>query len=90
MPRLAMDNAGNFRNGREFAAWMVLVPRQIGTRGRIRQLGISKRGDTYWRTLLMHGARSIIATVANKRARTIWTVLVRGKLYEVRTLAAAM
>ena len=36
------------------------VPRQIGTGGRVRQLGLSKRGDTYLRTLLMHGARSVV------------------------------
>lgn len=40
-----MGNAGNFRNGREFAAWLGLVPRHTGTGGKIRQLGISKRGD---------------------------------------------
>lgn len=107
-----MGNAGNFRNGREFAAWLGLVPRQTGTGGRIRQLGISKRGDAYLRTLLMHGARSIIArrkysdwvagllarrpysvaiaAIANKLARTIWSVLAHGKRYEAGTLAAAM
>lgn len=56
-----MGNTDNFRNGREFAAWLGLVPRQTGTGGRIRQLGISKCGDAYLRTLLMHGARAIIA-----------------------------
>jgi transposase len=50
-----------FRSGRQFAAWLGLTPRQTGTGGRIRQLGISKRGDPYVRTLLMHGARAIIA-----------------------------
>ena len=50
-----------FRCGREFAAWLGLVPRHTGTGGRIRMLGISKRGDTYLRTLLIHGARSALA-----------------------------
>ncbi|MDO3530263.1 IS110 family transposase [Ralstonia pseudosolanacearum] len=49
-----------FRSGREFAAWLGLVPKQVGTGGKVRQLGLSKRGDTYLRTLLMHGARSVI------------------------------
>ena len=49
-----------FKNAREFAAWIGLVPRQTGTGGRVRQLGISKRGDAYLRTLLMHGARSVV------------------------------
>jgi transposase len=49
-----------FKDAREFAAWVGLVPRQTGTGGRIRQLGISKRGDAYLRTLLMHGARAVV------------------------------
>ncbi len=56
-----MGNASAFKSGREFAAWLGLVPGQTGTGGRIRLLGISKRGDTYLRTLLIHGARSVLA-----------------------------
>ena len=55
-----MGDPRSFRSGREFAAWLGLVPRQSGTGGRIRQLGISKRGDAYLRTLLMHAARAVI------------------------------
>lgn len=55
-----MGDAKAFKSGREFAAWLGLVPRQSGTGGRIRLLGISKRGDTYMRTLLIHGARSAL------------------------------
>ena len=55
-----MGEAKAFKSGREFAAWLGLVPRQTGTGGRIRLLGISKRGDTYLRTLLIHGARSVL------------------------------
>ena len=57
-----MGEAKAFKSGREFAAWLGLVPRQTGTGGRIRLLGISKRGDTYLRTLLIHGARSALRT----------------------------
>ena len=57
----AMGDPATFKSGRQFAAWTGLVPRQTGTGGRVRQLGLSKRGDTYLRTLLIHGARSIIA-----------------------------
>ena len=49
-----------FRSGREFAAWVGLVPRHTGTGGRVRMLGISKRGDKYLRTLLVHGARVVL------------------------------
>lgn len=55
-----MGDAKAFRSGREFAAWVGLVPKQTGTGGKTRLLGISKRGDTYLRTLLIHGARSVL------------------------------
>jgi transposase len=55
-----MGNASAFRSGREFAAWIGLVPRQTGSGGKVAMLGISKRGDTYLRTLLVHGARSVL------------------------------
>ncbi|MDH6153644.1 MULTISPECIES: IS110 family transposase [Paraburkholderia] len=55
-----MGHAKAFKSGREFAAWLGLVPGQTGSGGTIKLQGISKRGDTYLRTLLVHGARSII------------------------------
>jgi transposase len=54
-----MGDPKAFRSGREFAAWLGLVPAQVGTGGRVRLLGISKRGDTYLRTLLIQGARAV-------------------------------
>ena len=51
---------GQFRSARQFAAYLGLVPRQSGTGGRVKLLGISKRGDPYLRTLLIHGARSVL------------------------------
>ena len=58
-----MGEARAFKSGREFCAWLGLVPRQTGTGGKVRLGGISKRGDTYVRTLLIHGARSVLARV---------------------------
>lgn len=55
-----MGNPNAFKSGREFAAWLGLAPAQTGTGGKIRLLGISKRGDTYLRTLLIHGARAVL------------------------------
>lgn len=55
-----MGEASAFKSGREFCAWLGLVPRQSGTGGRVKLLGISKRGDSYLRTLLIHGARSVL------------------------------
>jgi transposase len=54
-------DARSFRSGREFAALLGLVPQQSGTGGRVK-LGISKRGDPYLRTLLIHGARTVLTT----------------------------
>lgn len=56
----SMGSADAFRSGREFAAWVGLVPRQTGTGGKIQLLGISKRGDKYLRKLLVNGAHSVI------------------------------
>ena len=56
-----MGDARAFKSGREFCAWLGLVPKQTGTGGKVRLGGISKRGDTYVRTLLIHGARSVLA-----------------------------
>ncbi len=58
-----MGEASAFKSGRELRAWLGLVPKQTGTGGKIRLGGISKRGDTYLRTLLIHGARSVLAHV---------------------------
>jgi transposase len=55
-----IGDARAFRSGREFAAFLGLVPRQSGTGGKIRLGSISKRGDPYLRTLLIHGARSVL------------------------------
>jgi len=56
-----VGDARAYRSGREFAAWLGIVPRQSGTGGRVKLLGISKRGDPYLRTLLIHGARTELA-----------------------------
>jgi transposase len=56
-----MGEASAFKSGREFCAWLGLVPKQAGSGGKVRLGGISKRGDTYMRTLLIHGARSVLS-----------------------------
>jgi transposase len=55
-----MGEASAFKSGREFCAWLGLVPTQTGSGGKVRLGNISKRGDTYMRTLLIHGARSVL------------------------------
>ncbi|STS42921.1 transposase, IS110 family [Klebsiella pneumoniae] len=53
-----MGETSTFKSGREFAAYVGLVPKQTGSGGKIRLLGMSKRGDIYLRTLFIHGARA--------------------------------
>ncbi|KVN50239.1 IS110 family transposase [Burkholderia ubonensis] len=55
-----MGDPKAFSSGREFAAWAGLVPKQTGSGGKVNLHGISRRGDTYLRTLLIHGARSVL------------------------------
>ncbi|MBD2816848.1 IS110 family transposase, partial [Xenorhabdus sp. Flor] len=54
-----MGDPSAFRSCREFSAYLGLVPKQTGTGGRVKLLGISKRGDVYLRTLFIHGARAV-------------------------------
>lgn len=70
----SIGDAKSFKNGRELAAWLGLVPRQHSSGGKPLLLGISKRGDSYLRTLLIHGARSVVRVAPNKHTPTDrWT-----------------
>ena len=62
----SIADAHSFDNGRQVSAWLGLVPRQSSSGGKPTLLGMSKRGDTYLRTLLIHGARSAILAAKNK------------------------
>jgi len=93
-----MGDAKAFKSGREFAAWLGLVPRQTGTGGRVRLLGISKRGDRYLRTLLIHGARAVLThskappewltELAKRRPKNVAVVAMANKM--ARTIWALM
>ncbi len=63
----AVGNGAAFAKGREFAAWLGLVPKQRSTGGQPRLLGISKRGNNYLRRLFIHGARSVLMRVRRER-----------------------
>lgn len=69
-----VGDAKSFDNGRQLSAWMGLVPKQNSSGGKTHLLGISKRGDTYLRTLLIHGARSAILAAQRKteEGRDTW------------------
>jgi transposase len=70
-----------FRKGRQMSAWLGLVPRQHSTGGKAVLLGISKRGDRYLRTLLIHGARSVVSRAQGKSdARSQWITRLRQRV----------
>jgi len=75
-----VSDARVFKNGRHFAAFLGLVPRQHSSGNQQRLLGISKHGDTYLRTLFVHGARSALH-VAHKKTdeRNRWAVAVKAR-----------
>lgn len=70
--------ASHFQNGREFASFLGLVPRQNSTGGKTKLLGISKRGDCYARYLLIHGARAalsrMVAGYTPEHRRNLWAM----------------
>src|ERR1019366_996701 len=69
----SIADANSFDNGRQVSAWLGLVPRQSSSGGKSTLLGMSKRGDAYLRTLLIHGARSaILAAIRNSQNASIW------------------
>jgi transposase len=76
----AIGDATQFKNGRQLAAWLGLVPKEHSTGGKPRLLGISKRGDVYLRTLLVHGARVTLRWVDTKsddRSRWLRALIAR-------------
>lgn len=69
-----------FRNGRQFAAWLGLTPRQHSTGGKARLGSISKRGDVYLRTLLIHGSRSALLRAAHRAdAKSQWAEALKAR-----------
>ncbi|WP_425469389.1 IS110 family transposase [Paraburkholderia azotifigens] len=76
----AAGSAKEFSNGRQFAAWLGLTPRQHSSGGKDRLFGITKRGNGYLRMLLVHGARSVVQQ-AVKRTDTLsrWILEVQAR-----------
>jgi transposase len=69
----AVSDATTFKNGRQFGAWIGLVPRQQSTGGKAKLLGITKKGNPYLRKLLILGARTVISRAKNKLDdRSLW------------------
>ena len=79
----AVADVNSFKSGRDLSAWLGLVPKHSGTGGKTQMGKISKRGDDYLRTLLIHGGRAVVRTVGEKTdRRSRWIaekVKTRGK-----------
>jgi transposase len=73
MLAVVLGDGSLFKNGRHFAAFLGLVPKQYSSGGKQVLLGISKRGDSYLRGLLIHGARAVLYRAKKKNdRRSIW------------------
>ena len=84
-----VGNAREFRNGRQFAAWIGLVPGQYSTGGKTRLGHISKRGDAYLRNLLVQGARSVLNSAGSHQDRmSRWILALQPRRGYYRTLVA--
>lgn len=87
----SVGDAKVFANGRQFAAWIGLTPRQHSSGGRSRLGQISKRGDRYLRTLLVHGSRALLRYVARKQdPKSAWAArLMQRRHVNVAAVALA-
>lgn len=87
----AIGDAKQFKTARDFAAWLGIVPNQHSSGGKQRMGGISKRGDAYLRTLIIHGARSCVNVVKNKTdRRSEWIkAVIKRRNKNIATVALA-
>ncbi|WP_454866872.1 IS110 family transposase [Pseudomonas lini] len=86
----SIGDTKNFKNGRQLAAWLGLVPRQHSSGGKTTLLGMSKRGDAYLRTLIIHGSRSVIYRASQKNDPDSWLVkLIKRRNVNVAAVALA-
>lgn len=85
----SVGRAAEFRNGRQFAAWLGLTPRQYSSGGKTRLGHITRRGDPYLRTLLIMGARAVLQSAARHTDRlSRWALALRARRGYHRTCVA--
>lgn len=79
--RSHVPKPSNYKNGRCFAASLGLVPKQVGTGGRVRLLGMGKDGNRYGRNLLIHGARSVLRTAhRHEDSVSLWAIKKKSEI----------
>lgn len=85
----SVGNAKEFKRSREFAAWLGLVPREHSSGGKQRLGRITKQGNRYLRTLLVHGARSVVNRAGkNTDGKSQWALAVKGRRGHNKALVA--
>jgi transposase len=85
----AAGNGRQFAKARDMAAWLGLVPRQYSTGGRTTLLGISKRGNSYVRRMLIHGARACVTHMDRSRDRLgNWLVELEARMHKNKITVA--
>ncbi|ADZ43008.1 putative transposase for IS1667 [Yersinia enterocolitica subsp. palearctica 105.5R(r)] len=86
----SVGNGQQFHSAKQFAAWLGLVPREFSSGGKQRLGRISKRGDRYFRYLLVHGARAVAAVIERHKDNMPWLYrLLNKKAYNVAVVAQA-
>jgi transposase len=87
----AVGDGRIFAKGRDMAAWLGLVPRQVSTGGKAKLIGISKRGNRYLRKLFIHGARTVLHLVKDRSTPlAVWVDQLKGRRHaNVATVAMA-
>ena len=84
-----VGSAHEFTSGRQFAAWLGMVPRQHSSGGKVRLGRITRAGDAYLRTLLILGARAVLATAAGRTDRiSRWAIALQGRRGYMRAVVA--
>jgi transposase len=85
----AVGDGSTFRRGRDLAAWLRLVPRQVTTGGKPRLVGITKRGNKYLRKLLIHGARAAMPALAKSETLLgLWQRALMDRVHRNVTIVA--
>lgn len=85
----SVGTPNNFKNGRHFASWMGLTPKEYSSGGKQKLLGITKRGNNYLRKLLVHGARSVVYYAQNRNdSVSTWINSVKQRVGTNKTVVA--
>ncbi|MCA6943909.1 IS110 family transposase, partial [Pectobacterium polaris] len=86
----SVGNGRQFDTAKQFASWLGLTPREHSSGGKQKFGGISKRGDSYFRCLLVHGARAVLRHISKNEKTMPWlAALVRRKHRNVAAVAQA-